>query len=138
MYQSVEHWMRYFLIAIGGLMMLMFAVRFVLFKIHESPKYLMGKGDDEGAVRIVHEVARINGKSSNLSVEDLKACELESYAPQTGVSSAAKRHLKEVTFGRIRALFQTKRLTWSTGLIMLVWALLRLAYPLYNAFLPYI
>lgn len=62
---------RYFLIAMGGLSMIMFLLRFTCFTIFESPKYLMGKGQDEEAVRVVHEVARRNGKVSTLTVEDL-------------------------------------------------------------------
>jgi len=56
---------RYFVIAMGGISMIEFFIRFALFTIYESPKYLMGKGRDEDAVRIVHEVARRNGKTSN-------------------------------------------------------------------------
>jgi hypothetical protein len=56
---------RYFVIAMGGISMIEFFIRFVLFTIYESPKYLMGKGRDEDAVRIVHEVIRRNGKMSN-------------------------------------------------------------------------
>jgi MFS family permease len=56
---------RYFVIAMGGISLIEFFIRFVLFTVHESPKYLMGKGRDEDAVRIVHEVARRNGKTSN-------------------------------------------------------------------------
>jgi MFS family permease len=56
---------RYFMIAMGGIAMAMFFIRFVLFTIYESPKYLMGKGRDEEAVKVVHEVARRNGKTSN-------------------------------------------------------------------------
>ncbi|EOD52556.1 putative membrane transporter protein [Neofusicoccum parvum UCRNP2] len=43
---------RYFVICMGGLAMIMFFIRFVCFTIYESPKYLMGKGKDEDAVRI--------------------------------------------------------------------------------------
>lgn len=56
---------RYFVIVMGGISLIEFFIRFVLFTIFESPKYLMGKGDDEAAVRIVHEVARRNGKTSD-------------------------------------------------------------------------
>ena len=56
---------RYFVVAMGGISMVEFFIRFVLFTIYESPKYLMGKGQDEEAVRIVHEVARRNGKTSS-------------------------------------------------------------------------
>jgi len=56
---------RYFVIAMGGISMVQFAIRLGFFKIYESPKFLVGKGKDEEAVRIVHEVARRNGKESN-------------------------------------------------------------------------
>lgn len=55
---------RYFTIAMGGLSLVAFFVRFICFTVFESPKYLMGKGLDQEAVRIVHEVARRNGKTS--------------------------------------------------------------------------
>jgi hypothetical protein len=48
----------------GGISLIEFFIRFVLFTIFESPKYHMGKGNDDEAVRIVHEVARRNGKES--------------------------------------------------------------------------
>lgn len=56
---------RYFVIAMGGISLVEFIVRFVFFTVYESPKYHMGKGNDEEAVRIVHEVARRNKKESN-------------------------------------------------------------------------
>ncbi|KAK3935927.1 MFS siderochrome iron transporter 1 [Diplogelasinospora grovesii] len=131
---------RYFMICMGGLTLIMFLVRFGCFTIYESPKYLMGKGLDERAVGIVHEVARRNGRSSGLRVEDLKACEPEGYnaRQQAAVSVAVKRRLEAVKMDRVRTLFATKRLALSTGLIMAVWAFIGLGYPLYNAFLPYI
>ncbi|KAJ5734077.1 hypothetical protein N7493_002863 [Penicillium malachiteum] len=61
---------RYYMITMGGLGMLMFVVRFVFFTIYDSPKYLMGKGQNEQAVKVVHEVARRNGKTSTLSQDD--------------------------------------------------------------------
>ncbi|KAI6785532.1 putative MFS-type transporter-like protein [Emericellopsis cladophorae] len=129
---------RYFIIAMGGLTLLMFFIRFVLFTIFESPKYLMSKGRDEDAVRVVHEVARRNGTTSELSVEDLKVCEPPGYVRNTDVRTTLKRHLDKVNSNQIRALFSTRKLALSTGLIMAVWALIGLGYPLYNAFLPYI
>ncbi|KAI8229115.1 putative MFS-type transporter [Colletotrichum sp. SAR 10_77] len=129
---------RYFIVTIGGLTLVMFLVRFALFTIYESPKYLMGKGRDEDAVRIVHEVARRNGKMTSLSVEDLKACEPEGYVARTDATAAVKRNLEKLDLSHVRVLFSTPRLALSTGLIMAVWALIGLGYPLYNAFIPYI
>lgn len=56
---------RYFVIVMGGISLIEFVIRFVAFTVYESPKYLMGKGRDADAVRVVHEVARRNGKESN-------------------------------------------------------------------------
>lgn len=56
---------RYFVITMGCISLLQFFIRFVCFHIYESPKYLMGKGRDEEAVQVVHEVARRNGKTSS-------------------------------------------------------------------------
>ncbi|KAK3394609.1 membrane transporter [Podospora didyma] len=133
---------RYFMIAVGGLTLAMFLVRFWAFTIYESPKYLMGKGKDEEAVRVVHEVARRNGKTTTLTVDDLKACEPEGYVHEAtaglALSSAFRRKLDEVNVKRVRRLFATRRLALSTGLVMVIWAFIGLGYPLYSAFLPYI
>ncbi len=56
---------RYFVIAMGGISLIEFIIRVLFFTIYESPKYLMGKGLDEEAVKVVHEVARRNGKTSS-------------------------------------------------------------------------
>ncbi|RFU27191.1 hypothetical protein B7463_g9142, partial [Scytalidium lignicola] len=130
---------RYFVIAMGGISLIEFIIRFGFFTVYESPKYLMGKGLDEQAVAIVHEVARRNGKTSNLSIEDLKACETLGETPQgTDATAALKRKLEKLNLTHVRALFATKKLAYSTVLIMCVWAFIGLGYPLYNAFLPYL
>jgi hypothetical protein len=55
---------RYFVVVMGAISMIEFVIRFLFFTVYESPKYLMGKGLDEQAVKVVHEVARRNGKTS--------------------------------------------------------------------------
>ncbi|WWC66074.1 uncharacterized protein I303_108696 [Kwoniella dejecticola CBS 10117] len=137
---------RYFVITMGGTALVMFFIRFFIFHIYESPKYFMGKGRDEDAVRIVHEVARRNGKESTLTVEDLRACEslggaadviTRSEKHESNAKKAIRRKLEQVNGKHIRALFATKRLAFSTSMIMVVWAFIGLAFPLYNAFIPF-
>lgn len=128
---------RYFMICIGGIAMIMFFLRFVCFTIFESPKYLMGKGKDAEAVRIVHEVARRNGTTSTLTVEDLEAFNMGG-TQGTEASAALQRRLEKLNFTHVKALFATKKLAFSTTLITFVWAFIGLGFPLYNAFLPYI
>lgn len=129
---------RYFTVTMGGITIVMFLIRFLLFDVHESPKYLVGKGRDEEAVQVVQKLAQRNGKSVDITLEDLKACEPEGYVARTSATAALQRNLQKLDAGQVRALFSTTRLALSTSLIMLIWAFIGLGYPLYNAFIPYI
>lgn len=126
---------RYFMITVGGVTLILFLIRFVAFTIFESPKFHMGKGNDAEAVRIVHEVARRNGKTSPLTLEDLQACEQVAGTGgvtaqvKTTASAAVKRNLQKVDASHVKALFATKKLAFSTGVITLIWAFIGLGYP---------
>ena len=56
----------------------------------ESPRYLVGKGRDEEAVRVVQALARINGRSSNLTVEQLLVVERKYKKSSKECSSGTK------------------------------------------------
>jgi MFS family permease len=120
---------RYFIITMGGITLLMWCIRFLAFTIYESPKYYMSKGNDEKAVEVVREVARRNGKTTLLTVDDLKACEIlagNATAPSTVNTSnatAVKRNLEKFNLSHVRALFATRKLAISTGMIMGVWGM---------------
>lgn len=132
------------MIVMGGTALVLFFLRFVCFTIYESPKFLMGKDRDEEAVRVVHEVARRNGKTSALTVEDLKACDSltlpgsTQQQQQTATTAAVKRNLEKLNSSHVKALFATKKLAISTSVMTMVWAFIGLGFPLYNAFLPFI
>lgn len=128
---------RYFVIAMGGIAMLMFVLRFVFFTLYESPKFLMGRGNDGQAVKVVHEVARRNGKTSNLTLADLQVFD-EAGHQGTDAAAALARKLEKINFTHVRSLFATRKLAYSTSLITLIWAFIGLGFPLYNAFLPFI
>lgn len=134
---------RYFLITMGGLALLMCIVRCLFFTLYESPKYLMGKGRNREAVTVVHEVARRNGKTSDLSLESLDeliTLEDEQHAPRHGLSTSDQMRMlmEPLSLSHVRALFNTPLRAWSTGLMILIWTLIGLGFPLYNAFLPYL
>lgn len=77
--------------------------------------------------------------TQKVSIEDLRACELAAgTTQQTDTAAALKRKLEKLSFTHVRALFSSPKLAFSTSLIMLVWGFIGLAYPLYNAFLPYL
>jgi len=57
---------------------------------------------------------------------------------QSAAAAALQRRLEQIDLIHIRSLFATKKLAYSTGVMMGVWTFIGLGYPLYNAFIPYI
>ncbi|KAH9891836.1 MFS general substrate transporter [Cubamyces lactineus] len=152
---SNQGW-RYFLYAMGGLMLLLSALRFFVFDMYESPKYLMGRGRDADAVAVVHRVASYNGVRSGLTVEMLRDVERrfgggvmgvdgagseegeeETRAMDTSAWAAVVRKVRVFSGSHVKGLFATKKLAYSTTLLIIVWAFIGLAFPLYNGFVTY-
>ncbi|KAK0207714.1 MFS general substrate transporter [Armillaria fumosa] len=135
--RSANQGWRYFLFAMGGLSMSLWVIRFFVFKLYESPKFLMGRGRDADAVEAVHKVARYNGKESTLTVEDLRKADGEKENPDsksvvmdTSVRAVLRRNLSELSGEHVRPLFASTKLAWSTSLIIILWAFIGLAFPL--------
>ncbi|GAA5913564.1 hypothetical protein JCM5296_001425 [Sporobolomyces johnsonii] len=135
---------RYAMYTLGALMLVLWAVRFFVLPIHESPKFFISIGRDAEAVDVVHEIAKTNGKTINLTVEDLHRA-AEPYFRKEGDGNQlttkfstldlVKRSLSELSGKHIKGLFRTRRLAINSGLTILIYGLLGLAYPLFNAFL---
>lgn len=135
---------RYFLFTMGSFTLIMFILRFFVFDLHESPKFLMGRGNDMGAVRSIHAVAEYNNVVSTLSIEHLTRIDAEANdladvggARYATLTAAVERNLQRFNLEHIRSLFSTPKLAFSTSLVIVLWGLIGLAYPLYNSFLPY-
>ncbi|KAF8954992.1 MFS general substrate transporter [Flammula alnicola] len=142
---SNQGW-RYFLFTMGGLMLVLWAIRFFLFTLYESPKYLMGKDQEEEAVEVIHKVASYNGAISTLTLEELQGLGDERDLDRRLVSTVNryrpsglgfKRPLSGIDSNHIAPLFATRAVAWSTSLLIALWALIGLAFPLYNSFVTY-
>jgi len=121
---------RYFLFTMGALMLVLWAVRFFAFRLYESPKYLMGKGKDEHAVKVIHKIARYNGKISSLSLKDLQSVDkaFDGKAGSNGkrkafgsTSRTLRRHLSIFDGNHVKPLFATRKLAVSTVLLIVLW-----------------
>ena len=67
---------RYLLFTLGGCTLLLWGLRFFIFTLEESPRFLAGRGQDTEAVAVVQRLAAYNGRTSTLTVEQLtKAAE---------------------------------------------------------------
>lgn len=64
---------RYTWFLLGVVTLLMWVARFWVYPIPESPKYLIGKGRDAEALEVIRFIAKQNGKTTSLTLEQLKA-----------------------------------------------------------------
>lgn len=113
---------RYLLFTLAGLTLTMALLRVLFFRLYESPKYLMGRGNDPAAASVIAKLSDYNGHPTTFTAEALTR--LGTYHPSSSTS-------------HIRALFSTPMLSASTSTIILLWFLIGTAFPLYNCFLPY-
>lgn len=140
-YKADNKGWRYFLYTMGGLTLVLFIARFS-FRVFESPQFYVGRGDDEKALEILHKIAKINGKDLLLTIDDFrKFDEEETDTEKDGnklfKNELLKQKLDKYKFDRIKECFHTKSLALCSSLVIAVWCIIGLAFPLYNAFLPY-
>ncbi|KAL7278526.1 hypothetical protein ACG7TL_007525 [Trametes sanguinea] len=131
---------RYLLFTLGGMTLILWAIRFFVFPLYESPRYLVGRGRDADAVQVVHEIARYNGHTSDLTVEDLVAAgnAVSGTGTQKRDGQVLLSRSSVFTMDHIKGLFETPKLAWSTSLLIFLWGIIGLASTLYNSFLPYL
>lgn len=125
----------------------MFMLR-LLFRIAETPKYLLGKGLDEQAVKVVQDIAKRNKSDTWLTIDHFKSVDRQlaraqesesestSNAPNQTSKNVVKRNLQKFAPEKIMALFSTPQLALSTSLMLFLWCAIGMAYPLYNSFIP--
>jgi hypothetical protein len=115
----------------GALIFFLSVLRVTVIRLRETPKFLLGQGKDAEAAQILKELADRYKRPCSLTVERLEACGV--------VKSAHSRN--RFSFGEFiihfRSLFITKKIAATTILLWLSWAIIGLAYPLFNVFLPY-
>lgn len=130
---------RHFVMTIGIITFVMFLVRFFLFHMFESPKYLLSRGRQAEAVAVVQGIALKNRRKTWLTEEILDAV-VDDPAPRVrrGLSTKniIKNKLASFSAERIRPLFSSRKLALTTALIWFCWATIGMGYPLFNAFLP--
>lgn len=126
-------------------MILLWFIRFFIFHLYESPKYLMGRGRDADAIKVLNKLAAYNGSVNNLTLEELQKSgtvagtesEVGDGVVDSSVIAVIRRNLEHLNGDHVKSLFTTRKLALSTSLLIVLWAFIGLGFSLYNAFLPY-
>ena len=104
-------------------MLLLAFLRLFVFPLYESPRYLLGRGNDEAAVTVVREIARYNGTETSLTVEDFQEAGCSAGKEEEVAFRWRRLNGSSIwTTNHVRALFATKKMVWSTLLIW-IWGM---------------
>ncbi|KAL1661256.1 major facilitator superfamily domain-containing protein [Schizophyllum commune] len=125
---------RYTCYLLGSITFLMFVARFIIFDLQESSKYLIAKGRDEEALAVLQHLAKRNGRQISLTIEDFRS--IKGGQVHVTTKDILRRTFSQMNLSHIKPLFAGRKLAINTSLTILLWGLIGLAYPLYNAFLP--
>ncbi|KAK5046614.1 hypothetical protein LTR84_007375 [Exophiala bonariae] len=136
---------RYVMFTLGALTLAFAFVRMFVFKMPESPRYLLSKNRDAEAVEAVNYVARRNGKPEPLTLAMFRQIDLDLgiivNPEETGRQGLTrtqilKENLADFKSTNFKNLFATRKLAQHTTIIWLIWLTIGIAYPLYFNFLP--
>lgn len=121
---------RYDLLCLGSICFAVFLLRFVLFNFRESPKFLLYRGHDAKAVEVLHQVARFNRRTCNITLEtfekltdeDASTSSRDTTTPILGAGSEQLKGSWKVKLSlelqRYKLLFASFPIAWLT---LLVW-----------------
>jgi MFS family permease len=141
----IAHWpadqgWRMFVFTIGVVTWAMFIIRFFVFRLFESPKYLLSRGRQAEAVAVIHGIAYKNGAKTWLTSEILDAvvegCTASRQPRGLSTTGILKSKLSSFSGDRLRPLFSHRKLGLATLVVWFCWATIGMGYPLFNAFLP--
>ncbi|TVY42803.1 putative MFS-type transporter [Lachnellula occidentalis] len=140
-YKNRQHGMALLPWTFGGLTLVISLLRF-MFRMHETPKYLLGKRQDAKVVQVIEEIAAYNGKTTWLTLEHFQELDAQleasghSSTQETADQAIKRRKLDVLKPAKLKGLFNTPKIAYSTTLMILLWCMIGMAYPLYNSFIP--
>lgn len=113
----------------GTLVFILSILRITVIRLRETPKYLLGMGEDAKLIETLHYLSQKYNRPCSLTLEKLEACGVVQ-----GTHSKKRFSLSESLI-HVRGLFATRQMATSTVLVWLSWTMIGLAYPLFYVFL---
>ncbi|KAL7964860.1 MFS general substrate transporter [Trichoderma sp. SZMC 28014] len=121
---------RYVLFTGGAIVFVMSILRITVVRLRETPKYLLGLGDDAQVVETFQFLAAKYNRPCSLTIEKLEAC------GEVRTAHSKNRFSLSETRIHFAGLFSNKKMSISTLLVWFSWMLIGLCYPLFYVFLP--
>ncbi|KAJ3074138.1 hypothetical protein HDU98_011987 [Podochytrium sp. JEL0797] len=118
---------RYILGAASLLTLAMLVFRSFFINMKESPKWLITVGRTEEAITILKELAAMNGKEIDVTVDDFA----DAANKKETRSESTKRYVES-----LKTLFTCRKMAYLTVLVWMIWMLIGMGYTMFFAFLP--
>ena len=144
----VNNWgWRYLELTIGAITMFVFILRFVVFRFQESPKFLLYRGQDEKAAKVLQNIARFNNQQSGVTLATFEALTTEEDSMGSGraMLGGGSKQLQASTwekvkleFARYKLLFNSVAMGRLTILIFLIYICDYWGFTVAQYFLPQI
>ncbi|KAI5458320.1 sugar transporter-like protein [Mariannaea sp. PMI_226] len=132
---------RYMVITIGCMTLFIFFARYLVFRFHESPKFLVSKGREQDAIDVLHKIAKFNGAPApTLTLEDfleidrMMGIDRNQEAANADARGVVTNMIKELGF--LRGLFLNKLQCFTFVLLGLAYMGNYWSFNLAGAFLP--
>ena len=127
--QSNMGW-RYLHFTCGALVLVLSFLRLLVVRMVQTPRWLVSQNRDDEVLSNLHEVASRYKRSFSLTLEQLQS---QGRVVNTERSVWSGLRLRKHFSG----LFVTRKLGWSTTVIIANWFVIGMVSPLYIVFLPY-
>lgn len=116
----------------GSLVLVMSLLRVTVVRLRETPKYLLGMGEDGKLIETIQFLSQKYNRPCSLTLAQLQACGV---VHGTHTAKRGAGALVGESMVHLKGLFATRQMAVSTILIWLSWTLIGLAYPLFYVFL---
>ncbi|RYP43201.1 hypothetical protein DL770_011783 [Monosporascus sp. CRB-9-2] len=125
---------RYVMFTAGALVFVLSVLRITVVRLRETPKYLLGAGEETRLVADLRALALRYGRPCSLTVRKLEACgSIRAGCDRRG--GDGRLSLPAETWVHFSGLFATRKMAISTSMIWFSWTLIGLAYPVFYVFL---
>ncbi|OCF45107.1 hypothetical protein I317_00908 [Kwoniella heveanensis CBS 569] len=137
---------RYEVIILGLMTLLVFFLRFFVFKFHESPKFLLAKGREAEAIEVLHKIAKFNRAPppvltvAHFAEIDQTSSEYSGDRVEEGAGTTVKRVLRAFVSGitNLKGLFLNKLQAFIFALLAVAYMGDYWSFNLAGSFLPII
>ncbi|KAF1846552.1 MFS general substrate transporter [Cucurbitaria berberidis CBS 394.84] len=138
---------RYLLFTLGGITLLIFFLRFIVFQFQETPEFLLCRGKDAKAIEVLQYVAKYNKRTCALTLEMLESLERDSNSTSSNrpVLGGGAKQLKttwteklKLEGDRFKMLFSSLQMTRLTLLIWVTYICDYWGFTIAGTYLPLI